>query len=136
MGYIHPVVEALTLLLALYVLLLGLNRFSANHLGRKGSFAWKRHVNLGMLALLLMLAGVGSGMLSTALLWGGFLVTGLHWQVGLAMVPFLVLSFLTGWTMHRNKKKRTGLPLVHGLLGVICVAMAVVQAITGMKMLV
>lgn len=136
MLWIHPVVEAVGLALSLYALLLGWRRFGMAHLGRKGlTFAWRRHVGLGAWTMVLWLAGLGLGLGAAWWSWGVVFITGAHYQVGLAMAPLMAFGLASGLVMDRKKARRRVLPLAHGLVNMLLVALALVQLATGVKVL-
>jgi hypothetical protein len=47
--------------------------------------------------------------------WRTVLMTGTHGQIAMLLLPLLVFGLISGIFMHRFKKKRTVLPLIHGL---------------------
>ena len=133
--YVHPALMFLTLLLMLYVLGLGYTRFAAKHMGAKTTFAWSRHALLGQIALLLTLAGMIGGLLVTWSFSGGVL-HGPHGEVAVyALAPLVVVNYIIGLILHKKKKQRTGLPLLHAFLGVAIVCLFIFQAVSGAKML-
>ncbi|MBU2551804.1 MAG: DUF4079 domain-containing protein [Proteobacteria bacterium] len=132
MLWIHPLLQILATLLAVYVLFLGFRRFQTLHLGRKTVFAWKLHVRLGLVALALWLVGMAGGLITAARTWPGFLITGAHAYIGLFIGLLAVVGLATGLYMDRVKKKRTALPLIHGLNNLLALVLAVAQVFTGM----
>ncbi len=134
--WIHPILQALAVFLALNVLYLGWTRFSFAHLGKKGVvFAWKRHVQQGSAVLvtwsLSFFAGLGVAWLS----WKGVFITGRHYQVALVMLPLIVFGLGSGFFMDRIKAKRTALPLAHGCANALLVLLALYQLYTGVIVL-
>jgi len=127
---IHPFFQFLAALLGLYVLSLGAVRFRVSHLKGKGVFKWKRHVILGGLTLTVWLAGLILGMLLVYVYWRGVLISG-HGKLGLIMAPFIVFGLGSGLFMNRWKKKRTALPVLHGAVNLIVLALALIQVFTG-----
>ena len=65
--------------------------------------------------------------------WHGFLMTGFHGRVALVMTPFIIFGITSGLYMNRNKKKRTALPMIHGLSNLILLIFALTQIITGWR---
>lgn len=136
MAYIHPAILLINMFLTLYVLGLGYTRFANNHLGAKITFNWNRHVVLGQIALLVILAGVGSGLFFTWFLFGGPFMKSLHWTLAAyVLAPLAIIQYALGLTLHMKKKKRTALPLLHALLGVAIVLVYILQAVVGAKIL-
>jgi hypothetical protein len=134
--WIHPILQTLALLLSLYVLYLGWARFSFAHLGTKGViFAWKRHVQLGILVLcgwgLDFVVGLGAAWWG----WQSVFITGHHYQVGIAMVPLILFGMGSGFYMDRNKARRVALPLAHGAANALLVVLALYQFYTGVIIL-
>ena len=133
--WIHPVIQAAATLLGLYVISLGWVRFRAAFLGRKGMFKWKRHVALGKTVVAVWALGMVTGLLAAHNSWRVMFITGTHARLGLAMVPFMVFAWATGWLMDRHKKKRKAMPLAHAVNGLILVLMALHQGYTGIAVL-
>ncbi|KAB1440890.1 DUF4079 family protein [Pseudodesulfovibrio senegalensis] len=133
MLWIHPLLQAVATLLALNVAYLGVERFAGRHLGARRTFLWKRHVRLGLIAELLWLGGLVGGLLMVRMSWSANFVTGNHYKVAFAMLPFMALSMGTGLFMNSNRKKRTLLPLVHGAAGGILLLMALYQVVSGWR---
>lgn len=128
---IHPALQAAATVLSLYVLYLGLQRFRSVHLQHKTAFNWKRHVLLGKIVMAVWLLGMIGGLIMAGRTWPGFLITGAHARIGLAMAPFILFGLVSGIYMDRVKKRRRQLPLIHGLLNLLVVIMALVQVWTG-----
>ncbi|MBE9582433.1 MAG: DUF4079 family protein [Proteobacteria bacterium] len=129
---IHPIIQFSATLLALYVFYLGVQRFRFLHMNQKTVFKWKRHVALGKMALGVWLVGMVSGMTMAYLYWHGFLITGAHGKVALALLPLVIFGLVSGRYMDRNKKKRGVFPFIHGLNNLIVLILAVAQAISGL----
>ena len=128
---VHPVIQSCAILLALYVFCLGVQRFRTLHLRQKAVFRWKRHVVWGEIALGLLLGGLIGGITMVYVYWHGFLITGTHGKVALAMAPFVIFGLASGLYMHRTKRERKLLPLVHGLNNLAVLILAVIQIVTG-----
>jgi len=128
---IHPIIQFAAVMLTLYVFYLGVQRFWSLH--QKRLFRWKRHVLLGKIAMLAMLGGMMGGMTMLYLYWHGFLITGLHGKVALVMTPFIIFGAASGLYMNRNKKKRTALPMIHGLSNLVILILALTQVVTGWR---
>lgn len=132
MLWIHPIIQVCAIGLAWYVFYLGTQRFRFLHLHQETSFRWRRHVVLGGIALGVLLAGIAGGMTMVHMHWQGFLITGIHGDMGLfIMAPFIVFGTGTGLYMNYRKKKRRILPLIHGLNNLIVLIFAFVQVATG-----
>lgn len=132
MLFIHPLLQFTALVLALYTLFLGYKRFAATQLGKKGPFAWKRHVLLGTLGMAIWLPGLGLGLLMAYWQWNIVFITGPHYQVALTMVPFILFGYFSGLVMDRKKAKRKVLPLLHGANNLLLALLALVELGTGL----
>jgi len=128
---VHPVIQGLATLLALYVFFLGVQRFRFLHLYQGVAFEWKRHVFLGGIALGVWLVGIVGGMTMVYFYWYGFLITGTHGKVALVMVPLIIFGLASGQYMNHNKKKRKVLPLIHGLGNLVLLILALTQVMSG-----
>lgn len=122
----------MAILLALYVFCLGLQRFRFLHLDHKVVFRWKRHVVLGEVTLGVLLAGMVGGMAVVYVYRHGVFVTGIHGQVALVMVPFMIFGLVSGLYMNHKKKQVRILPLIHGLNNLAVLLMAVSQIVSGL----
>lgn len=133
MLWIHPVLQLLCTVLALYVMWLGIQRFRAAHLKHKVLFNWKRHVLYGKIVLIVWFVAFVWGAGSARIIWGVSDVTGMHYVVGLVMLPLLVTGYATGHVLDRVKKRRSLLPLAHGANNTLLLGMALYQVWTGIE---
>ena len=133
--FIHPTVQFLTIILACYVLHLGLQRFRSLHLKRNVSFRWKRHVVLGLVALATFLAGMVGGIVMVYTFWRSYLITGLHAKVALVLLPLISFGMLSGLYMNSKKRKRKWLPILHAANNSIVLFLSMTQIVTGWKIL-
>ena len=131
MMWLHPALQFLSLFVSIYVLYLGYVRFKALHQGIKGIFLWKRHVLLGTVVMAVWTLGMSLGLGMAKVSWNAVLITGLHWQVGMTMLPLAVFGYVSGLIMDRNKAKRTALPLAHAVNNLALVLLAATQLATG-----
>lgn len=130
---VHPIIQFLAILLALYVFYLGLQRFRFLHLHHKVVFRWKRHVALGEIALGVLLAGMLGGMAVVFVYRHGVFMTGIHGKGALVMAPFMIFGLVSGLYMNHKKKQRRILPLIHGLNNLFVLLMAVSQIVSGLR---
>jgi hypothetical protein len=130
---IHPIVQCLAILLALYVFFLRLQRFRFLHLHHKTVFHWRQHVTLGETALGVLLAGMAGGIAIVYITWHGLFITGIHGKVALVMAPFIIFGLISGLYMNLKKRNRRILPFVHGLNNLVVLIMALSQVITGFR---
>lgn len=131
MFYIHPALQFTGILFALFVFKLGISRFQMIQLKQKIRFNWKQHVRFGIGATIIWLTGILGGLYIVKTSWYRFMITGLHAKIGLLMMPFIIFALVTGIYMDKNKKKRTVLPLVHGIFNTVMLILAFVQIYTG-----
>ncbi len=130
---IHPIIQLSAIVLTLYVFYLGVQRFRSVNLHQKTLFRWKRHVLLGKIAMSALLGGMMGGMTMAYLYFHGFLITGIHGKTALVMALFIFFGGASGLYMNHNKKKRTALPVIHGLNNFILLIFALTQVITGWR---
>jgi hypothetical protein len=130
---LHPLLQLLAIIVCVYVLYLGIQRFRMLHLKHKVRFQWKRHVTLGTVVICLLLGGMVGGLTIVRIYWYRFLMTGIHGKAALIMVPFLLFGLLSGLYMNRIKRKRKVLPLLHGVNNGIILLLALGQIATGIK---
>jgi hypothetical protein len=128
---VHPIIQSLATLLAIYVFHQGLQRFRTLHLNKGSLFRWKQHVVLGEVALGMWLVGLVGGTVTVYISWGGFFITGAHAKVAVVMAPLIVFGLVSGLYMHYKKRPRKVLPLIHGLSNVVALILACVQIATG-----
>lgn len=135
MFYIHPIVQFLATLLAVYVFVLGWPRLRAAFTGGRALFNWKRHVRLGLTALIALVLGMLGGAWVTFTYRGGTGFSGWHYRLALAMSPLMLFGLASGLVLDRRKARRTVLPLVHGLANLVLLILALVQVWTGLHVL-
>lgn len=134
--FLHPLAMGFVILLSSFVLILGLRRALQAHFGMRIQFSWGHHVFWGKLALLAFIGGLIFGATVTYVFWGAVGATGLHFRSAVYIIcPLAVIGLLTGHYMDRIKKKRTLLPILHGVNNIILVCVAIFQVWTGMWVL-
>jgi hypothetical protein len=130
--WIHPIAQALTALLALYVLRLGLARFTARHLGKRAVFKWNRHVMLGKVVVVVWALGALGGLIVTYLTAGKLFTESLHFRIGIIMPLVLLVTWLTGTRLDRRRDQSNILPVVHLLNNILLLTLAAIQVVTGL----
>jgi hypothetical protein len=130
--WIHPIAQALTALLALYVLRLGLSRFASRHLGKSTVFQWNRHVMLGKVVVVVWALGALGGLGVTYLSYGKLFTESLHFKIGIIILPVLLVTWLTGTRLDRRRNQSKILPVVHLLNNVLLLILAAIQVVTGL----
>jgi len=133
--WIHPILQTLAVLLSLYVLYLGVIRFRFAHMGVKGLFPWKRHVQQGIAVMLTWASAFAIGLGAAVYTWGTSGITEQHYSIGILMLPLIGFGLGTGFVMDRVKAKRKILPLAHGLVNGLLVLLALMQLYTGIIVL-
>ena len=131
MFLIHPIFQSVGILIALYVMKLGISRFWMVHLKQKTRFNWKQHVRFGIITTTIWLSGVFGGLYIVETSWHGLLITGYHAKLGLLMIPFILFAIGSGFYMDRKKKKRKVLPLIHAICNTVMLFLALLQIYTG-----
>lgn len=130
--WIHPVMQTLVALLALYVLALGLSRFASRHLNRKTTFQWKRHVLLGKIVVAAWALGGLGGLVITYLTYGRIYPQSLHFITAVIMFPVLLVTWVTGTRLDSRRSGTNALPLVHLVNNVLLLVLAGVQLASGL----
>jgi cytochrome b561 len=134
MLYLHPLIQLAAIVLSFYVLYLGFQRFQASHLKKKAVFPWKKHVKFGLTTLIVLFLGFIGGIVMTYINWSGYLFT-THGKFGVLIAVLIVIGLSTGLYMDKNKKKRTVLPLIHGINNFVLVVLCIVQTYFGFHVL-
>lgn len=135
MGWIHPVIMAVTMCGGLYALKLGGNRALSLHFGRRVPFNWKRHVQLGTVVLALWVVGPVTGLFGAQVAWGGTFIITSHVWTGIAMVPLALIGYFTGRTLDKVRRRRKWLPMIHGINNLVLVLLSIAQAYFGWDLL-
>lgn len=127
--WMHPVMQTVAAVLGLWAMWQGLLRVRMLR-GEKVLFPWKKHVKWGMLALSLWLLGA-LGFYVTHSLFGETHITGTHAILAWPIMGLTLLGLGTGYVMNRWKRKRFWLPMAHGCLNVLLLALVAVECWTG-----
>lgn len=133
--WIHPAIQAVAMLLACYVMFLGVQRFRFQHLKARCKFDWKLHVLLGKVVLGIWTAGCLLGLYMAYHAWGSVDLTGPHYLVGVTMLPFIAVGLVTGLVLQKPKGKRAGLALLHGVCNGALFLMALFQGYSGVEVI-
>ena len=133
MLWIHPLIQALCLILAIHVLHMGVNRFRFQHLKQRAAFNWKQHVLLGKVVNWTWLVGLVLGLYMAVENWGTVGLTGGHYGAAMLMGPLILVSLVTGFILQKPSGKRPGLALTHGLTNVFLFVLALYQVWSGLE---
>lgn len=128
--WLHPLMQICAALLGVWAMWQGMKRAAMLYGRKKVLFPWKQHVKLGTVALVLWILG-GLGFYVTLDLFGSTHITGLHAELAWPIIGLAFLGLITGYILNRYKKKRTVLPLVHGVLNVILIILVAIECYTG-----
>ncbi len=129
--WIHPIVQSLTGLLALYVFWLGLTRFAGRHFGSRTVFKWKRHVLLGKTVVVIWALGAVGGLTVTYVTYGKIFPGSLHVIVGVLALLLMLVAWLTGSQLDRRREKSDVLPVLHMTNNLLLLILAAMQLYTG-----
>lgn len=133
--WIHPLIQSVAMILAVYVLYMGILRFRLQHMGIRHFFNWKLHVRLGKIVHSLWLIGFGLGLFMAWWAWGSIDLTGGHFLVGVIMVPVIIAALISGLILETPKGKRPKLALLHGVCNLILFLLACYQAYSAVEVI-
>lgn len=133
--WIHPAIQTVAMILSVYVLFMGIQRFRFQHLKQKCMFNWKRHVLLGKVVHVLWAIGCFLGLYMANHAWGSVNLTGGHYSIGVAMLPVIAVALGTGLMLQKPKGKRANLALVHGVCNIVLFLMACYQSYTAIEVI-
>ena len=124
---VHPAWQVAFTLLGLYVAWLGIKRLGSLHFGLQATFPRPRHILLGKIALVGLILGTAGGAIMARLMWHGWLVTGAHAWLGVAVACLALVGLGTGMVLERRPKGRNALPLLHGMVNLGLLALCLVN---------
>ncbi len=130
---IHPAIQTIAILIALYAFWMGSKRALAVHFHKKAVFPWKRHIWTGRIAFSLLLIGFFVGMAMVRIHWGNNLMTLGHGKMALVTLPFIVAGFIMGEMLARKSPHRDKLRVVHGLNNLLVLILLFNQARLGIE---
>ncbi|MCT4533915.1 hypothetical protein [Halodesulfovibrio sp.] len=131
--YIHPAIQITGIVFGYIALYWGMKRFLKVHNDMSFLFPWKRHVLFGKIAVLLWTIGIGVGIYYTHAEWNNYRLTEEHYRVGMASIPLLLATFVSGYWMDVVKKKRQSFCVAHGVVGLFLCVLVFIQIITGIQ---
>jgi hypothetical protein len=100
MVLIHPIIQAIAIVIGLYGGYLGWQRF------RGWRFQWKRHIRVGFTFYVMIIAGTVIGFVFTYLLEGGIFRTGSHALLPFIIIPLLSIGAILGFILSKGSKGR------------------------------
>ncbi len=134
--YLHPAWQVFFTLLGLYVAWLGLQRTRSLHWGQKAAFARRRHILLGKTVLVGLILGAVGGAILARWMWLGWLITGPHAWLGMAVVVLALLGLGLGLYLERHAGGGAkGLALAHGIVNLLVITLCLVQFYVGDEIL-
>jgi len=131
---IHPLLQSIAILLAMYAGYLGYQRTRSLHFGHTVPFQRDRHALTGAISLISMLGGLAGGLIIASRFLEKYHGHPLHKEVAFMMLPLLVIGIFTGFYLYMDPKKRVVLPAIHGINNLILLAFALFQLFSGMEM--
>ena len=130
---VHPVLQAVGILAAIYAFATGVQRFRSVHLKQKAPFAWKRHVLAGRIAFVVLISGFVVGLVMVRVRWSQNLMTLGHGRVALVTLPFMVFGFLPGQKLNGKSGHKEVLRVIHGLNNIVVLLLLLNQARLGLE---
>ena len=133
LAYAHPAIASAGIVLASFVLSLGLRMRDAR-LRRKPSppAVAARHIRLAPIAVWILVGAFALGPLSSVFIRGWKPLHTFHGWAGLAAISSFTAVGLLGRALRRSPNPRRRL---HGNLGLLAILCAAVAAITGIQLL-
>ena len=128
--WLHPLMQVCAAVLGVWAMWQGMKRAAMLYGKKKMLFPWKQHVRLGTQALVQRnLRGLGYNVTRDHI--GSTHIAGLHAELAWPIIGLAFLGLITGYILNRYKKKRTVLPLVHGVLNVVLIILVAIECYTG-----
>ena len=119
LAYVHPIIQAFVLILALATLRLGLilkkDRAGQRRL-RDRQTIYQRHVQLGLIFMGCLTGGYGLGLLSMLLLRDRAPFHSTHFFFATIALLLLLGGGYTGWRLRQGTKKHADVRDIHGFL--------------------
>ena len=135
-AWLHPILQLLVTFLSAYVAYMGVQRFLFTFCKMKSCFfAWKRHVLLGSIVLIIWFLGFLLGAGYAYLRWGAVGLTDDHFSTAMIMLPLLAVGFGTGMALRVPAKRGPTVPLVHGVCNMLLFLLSLWQIWTGWEVI-
>jgi hypothetical protein len=132
---IHPIIQVCGIILVVVTFTSGLQRFRSLHLMQHVRFPRKRHIRVGKIALITLLAGAMIGLSMVRYHWGHNLMTMGHGKMGLILLTLLIPGLISGWILATGQKHSLLLKAFHGAINTLLLLLALNQVQTGFKVL-
>ncbi len=128
MAFIHPIIQAIVIVIGIYAGYLGWQRF------RDRRFHWKRHIRVGFTFFVMIMAGTAIGFTITYLMEGGIFKTGSHALLPFIIIPLLSTGAILGFILSKGGRGRT-LATLHMSINYFTMLMIFIQAYWGLGVL-
>jgi len=138
LAYVHPVVQALVLLMALATLRLGL-ALKNHRTGQRHLLQWQgvynRHAQLGLIFVGCLLGGYLLGLLSMPLFRQRPPFRSAHFFFGTLALLLFVAGGYTGWRLKQGTERYADVRDIHGFLVYLGLFVALAVAVMGFILL-
>ncbi|MBU0482188.1 MAG: hypothetical protein KKG47_13920 [Proteobacteria bacterium] len=130
---VHPMVEFAAILLAFYAAWLGFQRTRTLHFGKTVPFRRDLHVIIGAASLVSMLSGIAAAEIIVSRFEdkGIQILVGMHGNMAMALIPFLLFALFSGFYLYLNPAKRIVLPALHAINNLIVLLLCLYQIFSG-----
>ena len=126
--YIHPIWQAITFLVGLYLSAVGLRNTD------NPNFSVRRHKRIGRVFLIMVIAGAIFGKLITASLPSGTLRMPGHTFLAVAVVLLVVVGAIFGYQGERKRLRvKTGMMRAHPWFIILATALIFAQGLVGLR---
>ena len=128
MALIHPIIQAIAIVIGIYAGYLGWQRFR----GRR--FRWERHIRVGFSYFVIIMVGTTIGFAITYLLEGGIFMTGTHALLPFIIIPLLLFGAILGFILSKGGRGRS-LATLHMSINYFVMVLILIQAYLGIGVL-
>jgi hypothetical protein len=138
LAYVHPVVQALVLLMALATLRLGLalkNHRTGQHHLLQWQGVYHRHTQLGLIFVGCLIGGYLLGLLSMPLFRQRPPFRSAHFFFGTLALLLFVAGGYTGWRLKQGTERYADVRDIHGFLVYLGLFVALAVAVMGFILL-
>ena len=128
MALIHPIIQAIAIVIGIYAGYLGWQRF------RDRRFHWKRHIWVGFTFFVMIMVGTTIGFAITYHLEGGIFMTGAHALLPFIIIPLLSFGAILGFILSKGGRGRA-LATMHMSINYFMMVLILIQAYWGLGVL-